>query len=470
MGPEARNCQNCKQSFTIEPDDFGFYEKIKVPPPTWCPECRLQRRMTWRNDWHLFRKKEVRTGEETFSIFPEESPVKIYDRDFWFSDAWDPTQFGRDYDWNKPFFAQLLELLHTVPLPAHSMRDMTNCRFCTNANNCKNCYLVRGASHTEDSAYLIWDQSSKQCMESHMTNSCELSYGNVNATKCYKTFFSVDCEDCHDLFLCKDCVGCNNCFGSFGLRNKSYYFFNTPYSKEEYIEKIKELNLTSWDSFEIARVRAYSHWLKYPHKFIHSWQNTNVSGDYVFESKNTAHSYRVRGLEDCKYCQNILTGPVKDCYDYSNYGENIELIYESLVIGSSCSRVMFSTQGYPNLKDCQYCVFNVSSSNLFGCVGLRKNQYCILNKQYTKEEYFELVPRIIEHMKSVPYIGKNGGTYRYGEFFPPEFSPFPYQISAAQEFFPLKEEEIKAKGFNWYPASRQSYAVTLPSRGLPDKI
>jgi len=42
---ETKNCQNCKKDFTIEQDDFSFYEKIKVPPPTFCPECRYKRRI-----------------------------------------------------------------------------------------------------------------------------------------------------------------------------------------------------------------------------------------------------------------------------------------------------------------------------------------------------------------------------------------------------------------------------------------
>ena len=40
---ENRICQNCKSEFIIEPEDFNFYEKIKVPAPTWCPECRMIR-------------------------------------------------------------------------------------------------------------------------------------------------------------------------------------------------------------------------------------------------------------------------------------------------------------------------------------------------------------------------------------------------------------------------------------------
>jgi len=54
MNVEKRMCQNCKREFTITPDDFAFYSKIKVPPPTFCPDCRLQRRMTFRNERSLF--------------------------------------------------------------------------------------------------------------------------------------------------------------------------------------------------------------------------------------------------------------------------------------------------------------------------------------------------------------------------------------------------------------------------------
>src|SRR6185369_2436537 len=160
MKSEIRNCQNCKKDFTIEPDDFGFYEKIKVPAPTFCPECRLQRRTAWRNDWHLFKKKDALTGEMIFSLFPEEANVKIYDRDYWWSDSWDPTSYGKDYDFSRPFFEQLKEMLAEVPIPATSMSFVVNCHYCTNANNIKNCYFSRGIAYTQDSAYLIWDQGS----------------------------------------------------------------------------------------------------------------------------------------------------------------------------------------------------------------------------------------------------------------------------------------------------------------------
>ena len=470
MKKETKNCQNCKCDFVIEQNDFNFYEKIKVPPPTFCPDCRFQRRMTWRNDWHLFKKKDYLTGEEIFSFFPEESPIKIYDRDYWISDVWDPTDFGIEYDFSRTFFEQFKQLLNTVPEPAHSMFNIVDCHYCTNANNIKGCYLVRGASFTEDSAYLIWDQESKGCLDSHMTNRCELSYGNVNANLCYRTFFSVDCDSSQELILCKDCVGCNSCIASISLRNKSYCIFNKQYTKEEYQKKLLELNLGSEKSFQLLKKQAYEHWLKYPQKFIHGRQNVKVSGDYIFESKNVLNSFRVRNAEDSRFIQNILSGPVNDCYDYSNYGDNIELVYESLIIGSGGSNVKFSTQGFPNVKNLTYCIFCNNSSDLFGCISLRNKKYCIFNKQYTKEEYEELVPKIIKHMSDMPYLDKKGRIYKYGEFFPAELSPFSYKTTAAYEFFLLTEEEAKSKGFVWYETQKQNYKITLKNEDISDNI
>jgi len=419
------------------------------------------RRMAWRNDWHIFRKKDARTGEMIFSLFPEENSYKIYDRDYWWGDEWDPLEHGREYDFSHPFFEQFKELLYSVPIPSHSMNNVVNSHYCGNANFIKNCYFSRGVGYTEDSAYLIWDQASKNCLDSHMTNSCELSYGNVNTISCYKTFFSTDCESCQEMVLCRDCVGCSNCFGSAGLRNKSYCIFNQQYSREEYLKKVAEFNIGSYEKFQKIASASYANWNKYPRKYMHGKQNVAVTGDYIYESKNAKDCYRVRETEDSRFVQNVLSGPVKDCYDYSNWGEGAELVYESLIVGEGSSNIKFCCQCYVNVRNLSYSVFCHSSSDLFGCVSLRKKQYCILNKQYTKEEYEELVPKIIEHMKN---------TGDYGQFFPVALSPFPYQVTQAHEFFPLTENQAKEKGFLWYDIPKQNYNITLRPEDIADDI
>src|SRR3989344_334905 len=119
MTSEIKKCQNCTQNFTIESDDAAFYEKIKVPTPTWCPECRARRRLTWRNERSLYRRKCDAPGHDEMVItnFGPHTGIPVYDQKFWWSDSWDATQYGRDYDFNRPFFEQFKELLNVVPVP-----------------------------------------------------------------------------------------------------------------------------------------------------------------------------------------------------------------------------------------------------------------------------------------------------------------------------------------------------------------
>ena len=469
MNSQTKVCQNCKGEFLIEPDDFEFYEKMKVPAPTWCPDCRMQRRFAWRNEWKLMRKKDIH-GKEIFSIFHEDSPVKILEVSEWYSDSWDPMAYSRDYDFSRPFFEQFKELLHQVPLMSRSLINPVRSDFSSNATEPKDCYLTFGVSYVENSAHSIWGAKAKDIFDCHMFNESELCYDSVNITKCYRTLYSVDCGECNDVMFSKNCVGCNNCFGCVNLKNKSYYIFNQPYSKEEYAEKIKEFVVSSRENIEALRRQSIDYWMKFPNKFIHGRHNAGVSGDYIHNSKNAQHCWRVIGCENVKYCQNFTVGPSKDSYDHSNFSDGTELIYESLITGSGAYNVAFSSQCYPFVSDLRYSFFCQNSSSLFGCVSLRNKQYCILNKQYTKEEYEALIPKIIEHMNSMPYIAKKGRVYKYGEFFPAEMSPSAYNESLAYECFPLTKKEVEEQGLIWREQKNREFNATKSAFKLPDDI
>src|SRR6266481_8142600 len=155
MESEKKLCQNCRSSFVVESADFTFYEKIKVPPPTWCPECRSIRRMLPWNQSNLFRKKEARTGNVLFSTYPEQAPLQIYERDYWWSDAWDPTIYGKDVDFSRPFFEQLKELSFEVPWPNKAVRGMVNSDYSNQNSYLKNCYLCFNGGNSEDCLYSV---------------------------------------------------------------------------------------------------------------------------------------------------------------------------------------------------------------------------------------------------------------------------------------------------------------------------
>ncbi|MBI3442730.1 MAG: hypothetical protein HY007_03100 [Candidatus Sungbacteria bacterium] len=466
---ETRNCQNCKKEFLIEPEDFSFYERIKVPPPTWCPDCRMIRRFLFRNERLLFRRKDDQSGKEIFSSFPAGAPVKMYEREYWWSDKWDPMGYGKAYDFTRPFFEQFRELFHTVPLYSKSTLGNINSDYCDNSGWMKNSYLCFDAGTFENVAYAVKGDTVKDSLDIYEVSKSEFCYESVILEESYRVFFSMDCERCSDVWFSKDLTSCNNCFGCVNLRNKSYHIFNRPYSREEYLEEIKKFNVGSHQSMLAILQKARESWTKFPVKYLHGYHNVNVSGQLIYNSKNTNASYSVQDAENVKYSQ-MLWMKIADSYDYTSFGFNASLIYECLVSGFQSSGLKFSWECWDACRDLEYSAYCSTSSNLFGCIGLRKKSYCIFNKQYAKEDYFAMREKIIQHMNDMPYTDRQGRTYRYGEFFPPEFSPFAYNETLTHDFFPLSKEEAEAKGYVWREPEVREFQTTIRAQDLPDHI
>lgn len=470
MQAETKNCQNCKQDFTIEPDDFAFYEKMKVPLPTFCPSCRMQRRLLFRNERFLYKRKSDFSGKEIFSMRPQEMDIKVYENNAWFSDNWDAADYAKDYDFSKPFFEQLLELRKNIPVFALSVLYGVNSDYSNNFTAAKNCYLIFHANYSEDCMYGTGINYSKNCIDNAEVDKSENCYENFFIDSSFDVFFSVQCSNSMNLWFCKDCIGCNNCIGCVGLRNKNYHIFNKPYKKEDYQTELKKLNFGSCKSVNEFAKKAHDFWMKFPVKYMQGTKNFNVSGEYINNSKNVHNSYIISNAENMRYCTNVQIGPAKDCYDYSIWGAGAELVYECSACGLGANKTRFCIECWPEVIDAEYSLFCQSSSDIFGCVGIKKKKYCIFNKQYTKEEYFALREKIIEHMNKMPYKDVRGIEYRYGEFFPPMFSDVFYNHSLAYEHFPLKKEEAEARGYFWKENTKRDYAATKKWSDLPDDI
>ncbi len=470
MQSEIKNCQNCKKDFIIEPDDFAFYEKIKVPAPTFCPQCRLQRRLAFRNERFLYKRKCDFSGKEIFSMRPQEIDIKVYENSIWFSDKWDASNYAKDYDFLKSFFDQLLDLYRKVPTFALSTTMGVDSEYSNNHTGAKNCYLVFHANYPEDCMYGVGINYSKNCIDNTKVDRSENCYGNFFVNSSYDMFFSVQCASSMNLWFCKDCVGCNYCVGCVGLRNKKYHIFNKSYTKEEYEKEFEKLNFGSYKSVIDFSKTAYDFWLKFPIKYMQGLKNFDVGGDYINNSKNVHQSYFINGAENIKYCSNLQIGPVKDCYDYSVWGSGAELVYECMACGLGVNNSKFCMECWPEVMNAEYSLFCQSSSNIFGCMGLKNKRYCILNKQYTKEEYFSLREKIIEHMNNMPYKDSRGLEYRYGEFFPSVFSDVFYNHSSAYEDFSITKEDAIGRGYSWKENNKRDYKITKKSIDLPDSI
>jgi len=472
MTSETRVCQNCKQQFVIEPQDFSFYEKIQVPPPTWCPECRLIRRFSYSNIHNLYKRSCAKCGKGTITMYSSDKLVTVYCSSCWWGDAWDGTEFGMKYDPSRPFFAQLRELARRTPYQALEQMHltMTNSEYTNGVSHLKNCYLLFWADYCENALYSTTLNGLKDSADCYRMKESELCYEDVGCNKCYHTFFSEECDACTDSWFLRGCQGCVNCFACINMRNKSYCIFNEQYTKEAYAEKLKSFHLDSFVALREMRKRVYEFWMKYPRReYSGSSLNVNVTGDYIYESRNTKDGYLVVGAENCRYVQGLSVPRTKDSYDYSGWGDGAELVYECTVVGNGVNTVKFSNECWPNVSNLEYCMWATACKNSFGCINLKRKEYCILNTQYSKDEYEKLVVQIKEDMAKNPYKDKNGRTWAYGEFLPIDICPFAYNETISYEWFPKTKEEVRAMGLEWYEGEGNPYTITKQARDLPDR-
>ena len=473
MQAETKSCQNCKKDFTIEPEDFSFYEKMKVPPPTWCPRCRLERRMAFINVWSMYWRNCDKCGNKTMSIYPPEQKITVYCSPCFWADDWDGTEYGMDYDPQKPFLEQIQELSKKTPFSPLDVlyTSVKNSNYSNGIAWSKNCYLTFWADYCEDVYYSSLLNNLKHSSDCIRGYESELCYESIGFTKNYKTFFSDECDTCIDVWFSRNCYSCTNCVGCVNLRGATNYIFNVKYSKEEYAEKIKGLGLDSWTELRKLEKEAHEFWLTKPYREYNGHSlNLNVTGDHVYTSKNSKEMYIVNGAENCKWCEFITVPSAKDCWDYSGWGNNSSLVYESSGVGENANNVKFSYECFPDSLNLEYCYWCIAGKNNFGCVSLKRKHYCILNKEYFKEEFEKLKNKIIENMKTDPYIDKLGRKYFYGEFFPPEMSKFPYNKSNAMKFLPKTKEEAILDGYSWSDREDTIHNASKKADSLPERI
>jgi len=206
MNQETRTCQNCKQNFVIEPEDFAFYERIKVPPPTWCPECRMVRRHLFRNERSFYKRKCDGTGKEIISIFSINKPFKVYESSYWLSDNWDPMIYGQDYDFSQSFFEQLKKLMMKVPWQSFFVTNCLNSDYCNHCTNLKNSYLTFSSVNSEDLFYSNRITEGYNSMDLYRADKVELCYENVFCSENYRLFwssYSYNCANSYFLFNCR---------------------------------------------------------------------------------------------------------------------------------------------------------------------------------------------------------------------------------------------------------------------------
>ena len=269
-----------------------------------------------------------------------------------------------------------------------------NIEYCQNVAYSKNCYLTTVAWKLEHSYYSSNMAGGNWLLDCFFTMESENCYECCDSNHlygCFRLQYAYNCQNCrfgYDVTGCKDCIGCVN------LRERQYCIFNEQYSKEEYEKyKAKFLEELPDDFYEFSQ--KFSTFVQsQPHRAVYNTNAINTYSSNLFNAQNAVLCYNIQNAKDTRYC--VFGDTIEDAMDLTVGGE-LHLCYEGnvpdhsyracfSVMCRSCTNILYSEMCH----GCQDC---------FGCVGLRNKQYCILNKQYSKDEYEKLVGEIIIKMQ-----------------------------------------------------------------------
>ncbi|MBU0529121.1 hypothetical protein KKF86_05110, partial [bacterium] len=236
------------------------------------------------------------SGKQIISLYSSKSPwgepCKVYTQEEWNGDKWDSMDYGRDFDFSRPFFEQFSELHKIVPrLPLMQISN-DNSPYTTGTGYCRNCHLINSSEYCEDCYYGKLLQKCKDSID------CSYLYDSERCYECFSVYDSYNCNyvsyssNCSDCWFSENLSGCKNCFLCTNLKNKEYYFKNEPLDKEEYKKRVAEFK-GSYQNFKIASEILSQLKQKRIHRYANLTNCENCTGDFILNSQNCHDCYDV---------------------------------------------------------------------------------------------------------------------------------------------------------------------------------
>ncbi len=450
-------CKTCEKEFVIRDEDIVFYEQMKSPHPLFCPDCRMAKRLNFRNERTFYKRPCDMCNKDMITVYTPESPFKVYCHDCWWGDGWDPKDYGVDYDFSKSFFEQYKALQQEVPRLSLMAFNNVRSEYTNGSAENKDCYLIFAADYNEDCMYGRLLQRDKFCVDCAFLHESELCYECTDCRSCFKCMYSEQCQSSTDLLFCFNMRDSSNCIFCTNGRHMSNSILNVKYTKEEFEKKKKEI-LESFKTIEKAKKDFEEIKLQAIRKYTSQTKCHNVTGDYLHNCHEGVMLFDTYDSKNCSYMTDS-ENPI-DSMDCNNYYYKPEFGYN--IMGALEGSKLKNSAFVFYCNEVEYCESCHHLSNAFGCIAVRKGNYMILNKPYSKEEYFKIKEKIENQMKKEK---------EYGQFFPTDIAPFGYNETLAQDFFPLERNEALKRGYRWQEKNTGTFGKeTMPENTIPSSI
>jgi hypothetical protein len=419
-----------------------------------CVDCAWKELLSfWPSIGKWYKRKCDFSWETIVTMYPENARFPVYKHKYFEADGWKIPEM--EIDFSKSFFEQLKNLQEKTPRPHILWLNHENCDYCDDVWSSRNCYLSLSMLNCESVFYSYRIIDCSHCSDIVYCHFMENCHDMTLSSHCYKVFYGFNVKNSSESLFLYDCRNVKNCFMCWNLRDKEYCILNKQHTKEEYEIFLKKYNF--WSRKEIQHLKeGFEKHLKENAYFT---ENINVSCE-----KSTWNF-----LTNCKNCENcFLLEESEDCINViRGYKDKNSVNCSGLLEWEKCYMVNQSSYVY-NLKYSSYCGNCSESSyldncnnckNCFWCVGLKNKEFCIFNKQYSKEEYKNLVIKIEENTK------KNGS---FEQFFPYNMMYSWYNTTLAKIYFPETKENMKKLWGYWEEDEEKEFWGEIFE--LPDDI
>lgn len=429
---ERKKCNLSWKYFAIFQGDIDLLKKISpiiwkekftYPTPKTDSTIRMIKRMMFRNERLLYSSKSIISGKNIPTIYHPSTWIKSITWEEW--ENIDTVEYWQKYNFNNRFLDQFKEIFYKVPKLWLLNINNENGIYDNFSSWNKNTFLNADIMNSDNVSYSTTIKNVTNWYDLLQVNNSNYVYNCIcsnNLNKCINLQYSSNCYDCGFSIRCKNC---NNCWFCYNLENKSNYLFN----KKVRIEDIKEIkkNMQTYNWFikleNIFKNKILQKTIRPDTRIINS---ENTIWSTVLNSKNAFICFDSYNIENCRYC--LVWEYNNNCMDTTIFNRNSNYVYQA-VCGwfLKKSHNCITWRESSNMFFCDFCIW---CEYMIWCSGMKNKKYCILNKQYTKDEWLKLAPKIINQTKK---------EWLRWEFFPSEISPFPYNDTVVMDYFPVQK-------------------------------
>ncbi len=308
----------------------------------------------------------------------------------------------------------------------------------------KNAYLNFVVLESDEAAYSYGVNQCEQVYNSTQVLESQQIFSSRAVTKSSRVFYSSNIQDSFSIWFWVNLTGCSECIWCSNLNNQSYCIQNKQYSKEEYLNR-KEQLLSQKDKFPSLHGRILSQpWSNY-------W--TGITGQFnrLCQDVDSAFfNFQVHTWRNIMF--GAWTGVSENIFDVFSFGWTVaDHNYWCMWVWREATHVYCCVEASPRVSHCFYSYLIDNCSFCLWCVGISNKSYCIFNKQYSKEDWYNAVDKIFWAMDKA---------WTLGTFFPWWLNPFYFNDTAAHLIDgTFDKEELQSL---WYLRREESIIVDIP--------